>query len=104
MAMTTQDWLNLNVELRRANAGRNLDCFALWNAYQGNLWNLTGSPLQQDRSGRIILRDTRRDWLALARDFGMTAASDARIPQDAPDVEESKEDAALRLLTVPKRS
>ncbi len=51
-----------------------------------------------------ILRDTRRDWLALARDFGMTAASDARIPQDAPDVEESKEDAALRLLTVPKRS
>jgi hypothetical protein len=34
----------------------------------------------------------------------MTAASDARIPQDAPDVEESKEDAALRLLTVPKRS
>ena len=51
-----------------------------------------------------ILRDTRRDWLALARDFGMTAASDARIPQDAPDAEETPEDAALRLLTVPKRS
>ena len=51
-----------------------------------------------------ILRDTRRDWLALARDFGMTAATDARIPQDAPDAEETNEDAALRLLTVPKRS
>lgn len=51
-----------------------------------------------------ILRDTRRDWLALTRDFGMTAASDARIPQDAPDAEETNEDAALRLLTVPKRS
>ena len=51
-----------------------------------------------------IVRDKRRDWLALARDFGMTAASDARIPQDAPDAEETPEDAALRLLTVPKRS
>ena len=50
-----------------------------------------------------IVRDKRRDWLALARDFGMTAASDARIPQDAPDAEETPDDAALRLLTVPKR-
>ena len=69
-----------------------------------------GRVLQSDKGVALanplvkILRDTRRDWLTLARDFGLTAASDARIPQDAPDAEESEEDKALRLLTVPKRS
>ena len=41
-----------------------------------------------------ILRDTRRDWLALARDFGMTAASDARIPLEENDAKEVDPKAA----------
>ena len=41
-----------------------------------------------------ILRDTRRDWLALARDFGMTAASDARIPLEEADATEADPKAA----------
>ena len=32
-----------------------------------------------------LLRDFRRDFLAAARDFGMTPASDARLPQDSTD-------------------
>jgi len=41
-----------------------------------------------------IVRDKRRDWLALARDFGMTAASDARIPLEETDAKEADPKAA----------
>jgi phage terminase small subunit len=41
-----------------------------------------------------IVRDKRRDWLALARDFGMTAASDARIPLEENDAKEVDPKAA----------
>ncbi len=41
-----------------------------------------------------IVRDKRRDWLALARDFGMTAASDARIPLEEADAKEADPKAA----------
>ena len=41
-----------------------------------------------------IVRDKRRDWLALARDFGMTAASDARIPLEENDATEADPKAA----------
>lgn len=46
-----------------------------------------------------LLRDARRDYVALARDFGLTAASDARLPTDGPDGEEDDEAAALRAFT-----
>jgi phage terminase small subunit len=36
-----------------------------------------------------LLRDSRRDFVALARDFGLTASSAARIPQEPPDGEEA---------------
>ena len=46
-----------------------------------------------------ILRDVRRDFVTLAREFGMTPASDARFPQDDPgdDVDQDEED--LRAFT-----
>ena len=49
-----------------------------------------------------LLRDSRRDFVTLARDFGLTAASAARIPQDQPDGEEEgdEESALLKRLSV----
>jgi len=49
-----------------------------------------------------LLRDSRRDFVALARDFGLTAASSARIPQDPGDGEEEgdEEDQVLRNLSI----
>ena len=43
-----------------------------------------------------LLRDSRRDFVTLARDFGLTAASAARIPQDPKNGEdESNPEAAI---------
>ena len=41
-----------------------------------------------------MLRDARRDYVALARDFGLTAASDARIPAEVEDGQEEDPEAA----------
>ena len=41
-----------------------------------------------------MLRDARRDYVALARDFGLTAASDARIPAEVEDGQEEDAEAA----------
>lgn len=47
-----------------------------------------------------LLRDSRRDFVTLARDFGLTAASAARLPQDPHSGEEEadEEDALLAKL------
>jgi phage terminase small subunit len=47
-----------------------------------------------------LLRDSRRDFVTLARDFGLTAASAARLPQDPTSGEEEadEEDALLAKL------
>jgi len=49
-----------------------------------------------------LLRDARRDFVALARDFGLTAASSARIPQETPDGQEEgdEEDQILKKLSI----
>ena len=49
-----------------------------------------------------LLRDSRRDFVTLARDFGLTAAAAARIPQDPPSGEEegNEEAAVLARLSV----
>ena len=49
-----------------------------------------------------LLRDARRDFVALARDFGLTAAAEARLPQDPNDgsQEEDGEAALLRSFSV----
>lgn len=49
-----------------------------------------------------LLRDSRRDFVTLARDFGLTAASAARLPQDPNSGEEEAdaEDALLAKLRI----
>lgn len=49
-----------------------------------------------------LLRDSRRDFVTLARDFGLTAAAAARIPQELPSGEEDddEEDQVLRNLSI----
>lgn len=51
-----------------------------------------------------LLRDSRRDFVTLAREFGMTAASAARIPQDPTGGEEAEhideEEGVLRSLQI----
>lgn len=52
-----------------------------------------------------LLRDSRRDFVTLAREFGLTAASAARIPQDPIGGEEEggevdEEENVLRKLTL----
>lgn len=44
-----------------------------------------------------LLRDSRRDFVTLARDFGLTAAAAARIPQE-PDDGETEDDPEAALL------
>ena len=45
-----------------------------------------------------LLRDARRDFVSLAKEFGMTAASGARMPQEPPaDVD--ADEAELRAFT-----
>ena len=45
-----------------------------------------------------MLRDARRDFVSLAKEFGMTAASEARMPQEPPaDVD--ADEAELRAFT-----
>ncbi|NDC63473.1 MAG: P27 family phage terminase small subunit [Planctomycetia bacterium] len=50
-----------------------------------------------------ILRDSRRDFVSLAREFGLTAAAAARIPQDPPadgKEDSDEEDKVLRKLSI----
>lgn len=47
-----------------------------------------------------LLRDARRDFVNLARDFGMTAAADARLPIETTDgKEEDADETLLRAFT-----
>jgi phage terminase small subunit len=46
-----------------------------------------------------LLRDARRDFLAFAREYGLTPAAETRFPPEAVHVEEDAEEAALRAFT-----
>ena len=45
-----------------------------------------------------LLRDSRRDFVTLARDFGLTAAAAARIPKDPSNGEEEGHDPEAAVL------
>lgn len=51
-----------------------------------------------------LLRDSRRDFVTLAKEFGLTAASAARLPQDPTSGEEAEtvdeEEGVLRSLQI----
>ena len=59
-------------------------------------WTIDGKPHPAAR----LLRDARRDAVALATSFGLTPAGEARLPVDPPD-EEDDDAAALRAFTDP---
>ena len=59
-------------------------------------WTIDGKPHPAAR----LLRDARRDVVALATSFGLTPAGEARLPVDPPD-EEDDDAAALRAFTGP---
>ncbi len=50
-----------------------------------------------------LLRDSRRDFVTLARDFGLTAAAAARIPQDPKNGEEEDDPEAAILAKLSVR-
>lgn len=50
-----------------------------------------------------LLRDSRRDFVTLARDFGLTAAAAARIPQEAPSGQEDDDPEAAILARLSLR-
>jgi P27 family predicted phage terminase small subunit len=50
-----------------------------------------------------LLRDSRRDFVTLARDFGLTAAAAARIPQELPSGEEDDDEEAAVLAKLSLR-
>lgn len=51
-----------------------------------------------------LLRDSRRDFVTLARDFGLTAAAAARLPQDPSDGKEEDDEAALLRAFTPRQA
>jgi phage terminase small subunit len=71
--------------------------------------NVEGILLPTRRGGRAnplcrVVRDWRRDIVALAREFGMTPASDARLPVEEAEVniDEDNDAAAWRAFIVPR--
>ena len=71
--------------------------------------NAEGILLPTRRGGRAnplcrVVRDWRRDIVALAREFGMTPASNARLPVEEAEVnvDEDNDAAAWRAFIVPR--
>lgn len=68
------------------------DCIELAAKVAAEGWIADGNASPYAR----LLRDARRDFLSAAKEFGMTAASDTRLPQDVTDgKEDSDPEAAL---------
>ncbi|CAB4184722.1 COG3747 Phage terminase, small subunit [uncultured Caudovirales phage] len=62
-------------------------------------WVLLSEKGAQPNPVVRILRDARRDFVALSREFGMTPAADSRIPQDDTHAAETDpEEVALRMF------
>lgn len=72
------------------------DCHQLEQLVADEGWTAAGgiSP-----AARLLL-NSRRDFVALAKEFGLTAATWSRIPQEtSTHAEEDAEEAALRAFT-----
>ena len=71
--------------------------------------NAEGILLPTRRGGRAnplcrVVRDWRRDIVALSREFGLTPITDARLPVEGAEavVDEDDDEAALREFLVPR--
>ena len=77
-----------------------VDCDDLADAVSKTGWTISTEKGEQPNPLARLLRDARRDFVALAREFGMTAASDARIPTEEDDgTPQDDEEAKLRAFT-----
>jgi P27 family predicted phage terminase small subunit len=73
------------------------DCRDLAEQLAGEGWVTSTDKGQQANPVARLLRDARRDFVSLAREYGMTPAAETRFPPEAVDhAEESAEEAALR--------
>lgn len=77
------------------------DCVLLARQVAAEGWITATDKGQAASPVARLLRDARRDFVSLARDFGLTAAAEARLPQDPNDAseEEDEEAALLRAFT-----
>jgi P27 family predicted phage terminase small subunit len=81
------------------------DCVSLAKQVAAEGWITATDKGQAASPVAKLLRDARRDFITLARDFGLTAASEARLPADPNDgQEEDAEAALLRSFTVKRQA
>ena len=78
------------------------DCRQLADQVAAEGWIIATDKGQAASPVAKLLRDSRRDYVTLAKEFGLTAASDSRLPQDPTDGKEDtdEESALLKKLKV----
>jgi P27 family predicted phage terminase small subunit len=73
------------------------DCRELAEQLAAEGWVTSTDKGQQANPVARLLRDARRDFVGLAREYGLTPAAETRFPPEAVDhAEEDAEEAALR--------
>lgn len=76
------------------------DCRELAEQLAAEGWMTSTENRQQANPVARLLRDARRDFVALAREYGLTPAAEARFPPEVADHgEEDSEEAKLRAFT-----
>jgi P27 family predicted phage terminase small subunit len=73
------------------------DCRELAEQLAAEGWMTSTDKGQQANPVARLLRDARRDFVSLAREYGLTPAAETRFPPEATEHgEEDAEEAALR--------
>ena len=80
------------------------DCLQLSEQLAAEGWITATDKGQAASPVAKLLRDCRRDFISLAKEFGMTAAADSRLPKDATDGQEETDPEALLLSQLSIRS
>ena len=80
------------------------DCLQLAEQVAAEGWITASEKGQAASPVAKLLRDCRRDFISLAKEFGMTAAADSRLPKDGTDGQEESDPEALLLKKLSIRS
>lgn len=72
------------------------DCRELAEQLAAEGWMTSTDKGQQANPVARLLRDARRDFVSLAREYGLTPAAETRFPAEVEHGQESDEEAALR--------
>jgi P27 family predicted phage terminase small subunit len=80
------------------------DCLQLAEQVAAEGWITATDKGQAASPVAKLLRDCRRDFISLAKEFGMTAAADSRLPKDGTDGQEESDPEALLLKKLSIRS